>query len=138
MQWMFIVSIMYNYCKSYAYKVRWIDTLKSSLNGHYSERFKELELAIHTLSNNNQRFGKDYILNNGNHNKKFVLSIMKFLKEIGWLVQDENGKISIVTWQIFKNVKRDDISPRQKKIEVILELHIYENRKDVILNITLK
>ena len=97
---------MYNYCKSYAYKVRWIDTLKSSLNGHYSERFKELELAIHTLCNNNQRFGIDYILNNGNHNKKFVLSIIKFLKEIGWLVQDENGKISIVTWQTSKNIKQ--------------------------------
>ena len=96
---------MYNYCKSYAYKVRWIDTLKSSLNGHYSERSKELELAIHTLSNNNQSFGIDYIFNNGNHNKKFVLSIIKFLKEIGWLVQDENGKISIISWHTSKNVK---------------------------------
>ena len=33
-------------------------------------------------------------------------------------------------------LSRDDISLRQKKEEVILELHIYENRKDVILNIT--
>ena len=66
---------------------------KFSPNGHYSERFKELELAIYTLSNNNQSFGIDYIVNKGNHNKKFVLSIIKFLKEIGWLVQDENGKI---------------------------------------------
>jgi predicted transcriptional regulator len=71
--------------------------LKSSLNGHYSERFKELELAIHTLSNNNQSFSIDYVVNNGNHNKKFVLSIIKFLKETGWLVEDETGKISIVT-----------------------------------------
>jgi hypothetical protein len=31
-------------------------------------------------------------VNKGNHNKKFVLSIIEFLKEIGWLVQDENGK----------------------------------------------
>jgi hypothetical protein len=38
-----------------------------------------------------------YIVNKGNHNKKFILSIIKFLKEIGWLVQDGNGKISIVT-----------------------------------------
>jgi predicted transcriptional regulator len=66
--------------------------LKLPLNGHYSERFKELELAIHALSNNNQGLGLGYIVNKGNHNKKFVLSIIKFLKEIGWLVQDENGK----------------------------------------------
>jgi predicted transcriptional regulator len=66
-------------------------------NGHYSERFKELELAIHTLSNNNQSLSISYIANKENHNKKFILSIIKFLKEIGWLVQDGNGKISIVT-----------------------------------------
>jgi len=71
--------------------------LKLSPNVHYSERFKELELAIHTLSNNNQSFSIDYVVNNGNHNKKFVLSIIKFLKETGWLVEDETGKISIVT-----------------------------------------
>lgn len=61
-----------------------------------SGRFKELELAIHTLSNNNKSLGISYIVNKGNHNKKFILSIIKFLKEIGWLVQDGNGKISIV------------------------------------------
>jgi predicted transcriptional regulator len=66
-------------------------------NGHYSERFKELELAIHTLSNNNQSLSISYIANKENHNKKFILSIIKFLKEIGWLVRDENRKISIVT-----------------------------------------
>ena len=66
--------------------------LKISLNGHYSERFKELELAIHSLSNNNQSLGIGYILNKSNHNKKFVLSIIEFLKEIGWLVPDEKGK----------------------------------------------
>ena len=64
---------------------------KISPNGHYSERFKELELAIHTLSNN-QSLGISYIINKGNHNKKFILSIVKFLKEIGRLVRDENGK----------------------------------------------
>jgi predicted transcriptional regulator len=66
-------------------------------NGHYSERFKELELAIHTLSNNNKSLSISYIANKENHNKKFILSIIKFLKEIGWLVRDENRKISIVT-----------------------------------------
>ena len=70
---------------------------KFSPNGHYSERFKELELAIHTLSNNNQSLGISYIANKENHNKKFILSLIKFLKEIGWLVRDENRKISIVT-----------------------------------------
>jgi hypothetical protein len=68
------------------------DTLKLSLNGHYSERFKELELAIHSLSNNNQSLGIGYIVNKGNHNKKFVLSIIEFLKEIRWLVPDEKRK----------------------------------------------
>ena len=68
-------------------------------NGHYSERFKELELAIHTLSNNNQSLGIRYIANKENHNKKFILSIIKFLKEIGWLVQYKNGKNIIVTKQ---------------------------------------
>jgi hypothetical protein len=58
----------------------------------YSERLKELELAIHTLSDDTQNFGRIYIINNDNRNKKFILSIIEFLKEIGWLVQDENGK----------------------------------------------
>ena len=80
-------------------RVRWIDTLKFSPNGQYSKRFKELELAIHTLSNNNQSLGISYIANKENHNKKFILSIIKFLKEIGWLVQDENGKNMIGTKQ---------------------------------------
>ena len=75
-----------------------IDTLKFSPDVYYSERFKELELAIHTLSNN-QSLGIGYIVNEGNHNKKFILSIIKFLKEIGWLVRDENGKNIIVTKQ---------------------------------------
>ena len=80
-------------------RVRWIDTLKFSPNGHYSKRFKALELAIHTLSNNNQSLGISYIANKENHNKKFILSLIKFLKEIGWLVQDEDRKNIIVTKQ---------------------------------------
>jgi hypothetical protein len=71
------------------------DTLKLSPNGHYSERFKELELAIHSLSNNNQSLGIGYIEHEANHNKKFVLSIIKFLKEIRWLVPDEKGKTHV-------------------------------------------
>jgi hypothetical protein len=37
--------------------------------GYYSKRFKELELAIHTLSNNNQSLDISYIANKENHNK---------------------------------------------------------------------
>ena len=80
-------------------RVMWIDTLKFSPNGHYSKRFKALELAIHTLSNNNQSLGISYIAHKENHNKKFILSLIKFLKEIGWLVQDEDRKNIIVTKQ---------------------------------------
>ena len=70
--------------------------LKISLNGHYSERFKELELAIHSLSNNNKSLGIGYILNKGNHNKKFVLSIIEFLKEIdGWFRMKKGKNIPI-------------------------------------------
>jgi predicted transcriptional regulator len=58
----------------------------------YSERLKELELAINTLSDDTQNLGRIYIINNDNRNKKFILSIIEFLKETGWLVQDENGK----------------------------------------------
>jgi hypothetical protein len=58
---------------------------------HYTERYKELKLAIHTLSNN-QSLGKSYIGNEDSHNEKFVLSLIQFLKDIGWLEQDENGK----------------------------------------------
>jgi predicted transcriptional regulator len=88
-------------------KVRWIDMLKFSPNGHYSKRFKELELAIHTLSNNNQSLGISYIANKENHNKKFMLSIIEFLKEIGWLVRDEDGKnIHRYTTNTMKNVRK--------------------------------
>jgi len=44
------------------------------------------------LRNNSQSLGIGYIINQANHTKKFVLSIIEFLKEIGWLVPDENGK----------------------------------------------
>ncbi|HZL24074.1 MAG TPA: hypothetical protein VFC05_12170, partial [Nitrososphaeraceae archaeon] len=44
----------------------------------------ELESARHTLSTNNQRLGIGYIVNHANHNKNLVLSIIEFLKEIGW------------------------------------------------------
>ena len=49
----------------------------------YSERLKELELAINTLSDDTQNLGRIYIINNDNRNKKFILSIIEFLKETG-------------------------------------------------------
>jgi hypothetical protein len=42
------------------------------------------------------------------------------------------GKYPLLLDKYSKMLSRDNISPWQKKIEVILELHIYENRKDVI------
>ena len=50
----------------------------------YSERFKELVPVRHSLRNNSQSLGIGYIINQANHTKKFVLSIIEFLKEIGW------------------------------------------------------
>ena len=74
LQWVvYHFSIMYNYCKSCEYWLKWIDTLKFSPEVYYSERFKELKLAIHTLSNNNPGLGIGNIINKDNHNKKFVL-----------------------------------------------------------------
>jgi predicted transcriptional regulator len=65
---------------------------KISPKVRYSERFKELEPARHSLRNNNQSLGIGYIVNPANHNKKFVLSIIEFLKRDRMVVQDENGK----------------------------------------------
>lgn len=85
-------SILYNYCKLCEYWVSRIDTLKLSPKVRYSERFKELEPARHSLRNNNQSLGIGYIVNQANHNKKFVLSIIEFLKEIGWWCRMKMGK----------------------------------------------
>jgi hypothetical protein len=58
---------------------------KLSTKVRYCERFQvlELESARHILSINNQRFGIYYIVNQSNHNKNLVVSIIEFLKEIG-------------------------------------------------------
>jgi len=40
--------------------------------------------ARHSSSTNNQSLGIGYIVNQANHNKNLVLSIIEFLKEIGW------------------------------------------------------
>jgi predicted transcriptional regulator len=62
-----------------------------------TDRLKGLSLAIHTLNhlNDNQHFDIKKIANEFDHNEKFVLSVIEFLKDIKWLIQDENGKYSI-------------------------------------------
>ena len=79
--------------------VSWINKLKLFPKVRYSERFKELEPARHSLRNNNQSLGIGYIVNQANHNKKFVLSIIEFLKEIGWWCRRmKMGKTSLEKW----------------------------------------
>jgi predicted transcriptional regulator len=101
---------------------------KISPNGHYSERFKELELAIHSLSNNTQSLGISYIVNKGNHNKKFILSIIKFLKEIGWLVQDENGKNIIITKETEQEILGPDDTTAAEKEQVLPKYIVEANQ----------
>jgi predicted transcriptional regulator len=66
----------------------------------YPDRLKGLSLAIHTINqlNDNHYFDITNIANQFNYNEKFVFSVIEFLKEIGWLSEDENGKY-IVTEQ---------------------------------------
>ena len=66
--------------------------LKLSPKVRYSERFQELEPARHSVSNNNKSLGIGYIVNQANYNKKFALSIIEFLKEIGGWCRMQIGK----------------------------------------------
>jgi hypothetical protein len=64
----------------------------------YTERLKGLSLAMHTLNllnGENQDFDISNIANEFDQTEKFVLSVIEFLKDIKWLIQDENGKYSI-------------------------------------------
>ena len=63
-----------------------------------TERLKGLSLAMHTLNllnGENQDFDIINIANEFDQTEKFVLSVIEFLKDIKWLIQDENGKYSI-------------------------------------------
>ena len=64
---------------------------------HSTERLKGLSLAIHTLNqvNNKQDFDIRHIANKFDEDEKFVVSVIEFLKDIKWLIRDENGKYSI-------------------------------------------
>ena len=74
---------MYNYCKLCEYWVSWIDTQKLSPKVRYSEPDITQVLIISP--------GIGYIVNQANHNKNLVLSIIEFLRD--WMVvHDENEK----------------------------------------------
>jgi len=64
----------------------------------YTERLKGLSLAMRTLNllnDEKQDFDITNIANEFDQTEKFVLSVIEFLKDIKWLIQDENGKYSI-------------------------------------------
>jgi hypothetical protein len=74
---------MYNYCKLCEYWVSGIDTQKLSPKVRYSEPDITQVLIISP--------GIGYIVNQANHNKNLVLSIIEFLRD--WMVvHDENEK----------------------------------------------
>ncbi len=60
----------------------------------FRNRLSDLEIAIHTL-NDIPICDKSNITTNGStHDKNFILSIIKVLKDIDWLAQDKNGRYS--------------------------------------------
>lgn len=60
----------------------------------FRNRLSDLEIAIHTL-NDIPICDKSNITTNGSaHDKNFILSIIKVLKDIDWLAQDKKGKYS--------------------------------------------
>ena len=64
----------------------------------YTERLKGLSLAMHTLNllnDEKQDFDITNIANEFDQTEKFVLSVIEFLKDIKWLIQDKDGKYSI-------------------------------------------
>ena len=70
-----------------------------------SDRLRGLSLAIHTLKQltNNQYADIIDIASKYDHDENFIMSVIEFLKDIGWLSQDKNGKY-IITEQGIKEV----------------------------------
>jgi predicted transcriptional regulator len=70
-----------------------------------SDRLRGLSLAIHTLKQltNNQYADIIDIASKYDHDETFIMSVIKFLKDIGWLSQDKNGKY-IITEQGIKEI----------------------------------
>ena len=69
------------------------------------DRLRGLSLAIYTLKQltNNQCADIIDIASKYDNDENFIMSVIEFLKDIGWLSQDENGKY-IVTEQGMKEV----------------------------------
>jgi predicted transcriptional regulator len=58
-----------------------------------SSSLNELVLAIDTLNDNSAIVDINNITSNGsNLNKDYISSLIKVLKDIGWLAKDKNGK----------------------------------------------
>lgn len=70
-----------------------------------SDRLRGLSLAIHTLKQltNNQYSDIIDIASKYDHDENFIMSVIEFLKDIGWLSQDKNGKY-IITEQGIKEI----------------------------------
>jgi hypothetical protein len=67
----------------------WIDT---SLSLTFQDRVNDLVTAIHTLNDNPIVDINNINSNESDYNKNYILSLIKVLKDIGWLAQDKNEK----------------------------------------------
>ena len=94
-----------------------VDIPKFPHDVQYVDRLKGLSLAIHTLNqlNDNQHFNLKNIANEFDHSEKFVLSVIEFLKDIEWLIQDKNGKY-IVTEQA--KIEMSYLNDRSKQSQI--------------------
>ena len=69
------------------------------------DRLRGLSLAIHTLKQltNNQYADIIDIASKYDDDRNFIISVIDFLKDIGWLSQDKNDKY-IITEQGIKEI----------------------------------
>ena len=83
----------------------WRDMLTFPYEVQDHDRLRGLSLAIYILKQltNNQYADIIDIASKYDHDENFIMSVIEFLKDIGWLSQDENGKY-IVTEQGIKEV----------------------------------
>ena len=65
----------------------------------FSGTLKGLDLARYILQrlNKEENFDVDSIAKEFDNNKKFVISILHFLKEVEWISEDENGKYRLTS-----------------------------------------
>ena len=83
----------------------WRDMLTFPYEVQDHDRLRGLSLAIYTLKQltNNQCADIIDIASKYDNDENFIMSVIEFLKDIGWLSQDENGKY-IVTEQGIKEI----------------------------------